>query len=220
MIDHSFADIDLQRDIVAELSWDPSVPAGQIGVTVKDGVVTLSGHTTSFFGKHAAETAASRVRGVQAIVEHVEVVLNGTTKFHDEDIAAAASLRLGSDGTIPQGAIVPRVEEGWITLRGKVDWHFERDAAERNVRPIAGVVGVVNMITVKPRVDVLDVRESIRNALHRSAFLDRDTVMVAVDGGTVRLTGSVASIHERDVAEQTALQAAGSVSVVNMLTIA
>lgn len=213
-------DVALQKAVLAELNWDPSVPAGQIGVIAKNGVITLTGETDSYFGKHAAENAAGRIKGVTAITEEIKVVLDHRFRHEDTDIAVAAVARLASNGSIPTGRIIPHVEQGWVTLHGELDWHFERDAAEQEIRPIAGVVGVVNMITVKPRVDVFDVRQNIRDALHRSSFFDVDTIRVEVDGDTVRLTGNVASIHDRKVAEKTAWAAPGAAKVENMLEIA
>lgn len=213
-------DIALQTAVLAELNWDPSVPAGQIGVTAKDGVITLSGETNSYYGKHAAETAAGRIQGVTAIADKIKVVLDQHVRYDDAHIAAAAVARIASNDSIPKGKIIPHVEDGWVTLHGELDWHFERDAVERDVRPLAGVTGVMNMITVKPRVDVLDVRQDIRDALNRSSFFDVDTIRVQVDGGTVRLSGSVSSIHDRKVAAKTAWAAPGAVNVENKLEIA
>jgi len=213
-------DVALQKAVLAELNWDPSVPAGQIGVIAKNGVITLTGETNSYFGKHAAETAAGRIQGVTAIAEEIKVVLDHHVRHEDTDIAAAAAARLASNGSIPKSRIIPHVEQGWVTLHGELDWQFERDAAEQEIRPIEGVVGVMNMITVKPRVDVFDVRQDIRDALHRSSLFDVDTIRVEVDGSTVRLSGNVASIHDRKIAESIAWAAPGAVKVENRLEIA
>jgi osmotically-inducible protein OsmY len=213
-------DIALQTAVLAELNWDPSVPAGQIGVSAKNGVITLNGETNSYFGKHAAESAVGRIQGVTAIADRIKVVLDQHARHDDAHIAAAAVARLASNASIPKGRIIPHVEDGWVTLHGELDWQFERDAAEHDIRPLAGVVGVMNMITVKPRVDVLDVRQDIRDALHRSSLFDVDTIRVQVDGGTVRLSGNVASIHDRKVAEKMAWAAPGAIKVENMLEIA
>ena len=213
-------DARLQKAVLAELNWDPSVPAGHIGVTANNGVVTLSGHAGSYAVKYAAERAAARVDGVKAVAEQIEVQLEDRFKRGDEAIASAIVERLFWDTTIPADCIKAQVEDGWVSLRGEVRWHFQKDAAEAAVRPLAGVVGVVNHITLKPRVDVTDVSNDIRTALHRSWLFDGDTIKVSVDGGTVRLTGSVDSPHDRMVAERTAWAAPGAVKVENMLEIA
>jgi osmotically-inducible protein OsmY len=212
-------DVKLQRAVLAELNWDPSVPAGQIGVTANGGVVTLTGHAGSYAAKYAAERAAARVEGVKAIAEELEVRLEDRFKRGDEAIASAVVERFLWDTTIPKDAIKAQVEDGWISLRGEVRWHFEKEAAETAVRTLAGVVGVINHVTVRPRVDVLDVSNDIRTALHRSWFFDGDTIKVSVDGGTVRLTGSVDSLHDRKVAEKTAWAAPGAVMVENLLEV-
>ncbi|WP_259467577.1 BON domain-containing protein [Sphingomonas sp. PP-F2F-G114-C0414] len=140
-------------------------------------------------------------------------------KRGDEAIASAIVERLSWDTTVPHDSIKAQVEDGWVSLRGEVRWHFQKDAAEAAVRPLAGVVGVINHVTLKARVDVTDVSNDIRTALHRSWFFDGDTIKVSVDGGTVRLTGSVDSPHDRMVAERTAWAAPGAVKVENMLEI-
>lgn len=215
-----FDNVKLQKAVLAELRWDPSVPAAQIGVTAHDGVVTLTGHTSSYAAKHAAEQAAARVDGVKAIAEEIDVQLDSRFVRGDEAIAAAIVERLSWDTTVPKDAVTAQVEDGRVSLRGEVHWHFEKEAAEAAVRTLAGVVNVMNHVTVKPRVDVVDVGNDIRNALHRSWFFDGDTIKVAVDGGTVRLTGSVESLHDRRLAEKTAWAAPGAVKVDNMLEVA
>ena len=214
------ADVRLQKAVLAELNWDPSVPAGHIGVTASGGVVTLTGHTDSYAAKYAAERATARVKGVKAIVEQLAVQLDDGFKRGDEAIAAAIVARLSWDTTIPQDSVKAQVEEGWISLRGEVEWQFEREAAETAVRTLAGVVGVINHVTLKPRVDVVDLANDIRTALHRSWFFDGDTIEVSADGGVVRLIGSVDSLHDRKVAEKTAWAAPGVVEVENLLDVA
>ncbi|HXH15941.1 MAG TPA: BON domain-containing protein [Sphingomonas sp.] len=212
-------DVRLQKAVLAELNWDPSVPAGHIGVTASGGVVTLTGHTGSYAAKYAAERAAARVQGVKAIVEKLAVQLDDGFKRGDEAIAAAIVERLSWDTTIPRDSVRAQVEEGWVSLRGEVHWQFEREAAETAVRTLAGVVGVINHVTLKPRVDVVDLANDIRTAWHRSWFFDGDTIKVSVDGGVVRLIGSVDSLHDRKVAEKTAWAAPGAVKVENLLEV-
>ncbi|WP_380784472.1 BON domain-containing protein [Sphingomonas sp. R86520] len=214
-----FDDIKLQKAVLAELNWDPSVPAAQIGVTASGGIVTLTGHVGSYAAKFAAERAAARVEGVKAIAEELDVQLEDRFKRGDEAIAGAIVERFSWDTTIPKDAVKAQVEDGWVSLRGEVRWHFEKEAAETAVRTLAGVIGVLNHVTVTPRVDVLDVRDDIRTALHRSPFFDTDTIKVSVDGGTVRLSGSVDTLHDRRVAEKTAWAAPGAVKVENFLEV-
>lgn len=214
-----FDDIKLQKAVLAELNWDPSVPAAQIGVAASGGVVTLTGHVGSYAAKFAAERAAARVEGVKAIAEELDVQLEDRFKRGDEAIAGAIVERFSWDTTIPKDAVKAQVEDGWVSLRGEVRWHFEKEAAETAVRTLAGVIGVINHVTVTPRVDILDVRDDIRTALHRSPFFDTDTVKVSVDGGTVRLSGSVDTLHDRRVAEKTAWAAPGAVKVENLLEV-
>jgi osmotically-inducible protein OsmY len=152
----------LQKAVLAELDWDPSVPAGHIGVTANNGVVTLSGHAGSYAAKYAAERAAARVEGVKAVAEEIEVQLEDRFKRGDEAIASAIVGRLSWDTTVPHDSVKVQVEDGWVSLRGEVRWHFQKDAAEAAVRTLAGVVGVINHVTLKPRVDVTDVSNDIR----------------------------------------------------------
>jgi osmotically-inducible protein OsmY len=212
-------DHQLQRSVQAELDWDPSVAAAHIGVTASDGVVTLTGHVGSFVEKHAAETAARRVKHVKAVAEEIEVRLPFETKRGDDEIAAAAIARLAWDVTIPPDSIRVTVENGWLTLTGEVDWQYQRIAAEQNLRPLMGVVGISNQTTIKPRVDTMNVRDDIVHALHRSWFFDPETVFVTADGGDVRLTGKVHSMQQRQVAVATAWTASGVTSVENDITI-
>lgn len=147
-------DSQLQNAVLAELNWDPSVPAGHIGVSASAGIVTLTGHTETYAEKHAAETAANRVKGVKGVSEKIEVRLVHGAKRDDAEIAAAIVNRFSWDVSVPADSVVPTVENGWVTLNGDVNWHFEKDAAEQDVRRLAGVVGVINKLTVKPRVNV------------------------------------------------------------------
>jgi len=205
----------LQEAVLAELSWEPSVTEGHIGVTARHGVVTLTGHVENFAEKHAAETAAGRVRGVVAVAEEIEVKLPFERQRGDEEIAAAATERLSWDVSVPKDAVKVKVEKGWITLSGEVDRHFQRNAAEQDVRRLMGVVGVSNQTTIKPTLSVADISDKIVHALHRSWFFDPKNISVTAEGGTVRLSGTVHSISERADALATAWAAAGTTDVVN-----
>ncbi len=210
-------DRQLQKFVQAELGWEPSVTAAHIGVAAKDGVVTLTGHVGSYAEKHAAEAAASRVKGVKAVAEEIEVRLPYETKRTDEEIAASAIDRLAWDVFVPKDAVKVRVEKGWITLTGQVDWNFQKDAANQDLRRLFGVLGVSDQITIKPRVDVVDVTHDIEHALHRTWQFDRDKISVSATGGRVRLTGTVYSPHDKQVAAWTAWAAPGVTNVDNAI---
>ena len=165
-------DNDLQSDVIAELSWEPSISSAHIGVTAKDGVVTLTGHVDNYLQKNAAESAAGRVKGVKAVAEELEIRYTYDPMRTDEDIASAALNRLSWSVSVPQGAVKIKVEAGWITLTGEVEWHYQKMAAADDVRSLLGVKGVSNDITIKPTVNTVDISDSIRKALHRSWLFD------------------------------------------------
>jgi osmotically-inducible protein OsmY len=212
-------DSHLQQAVLKELSWEPSLTAAHIGVATDHGVVTLTGHVESFAEKQAAETAARRVRGVKAVVEALEVRLPAGIGRSDEEIAAAAIDRLAWDVAVPSDAVQVKVEQGWVTLTGAVDWYYQRDAAEQDVRRLFGVVGLSNQIAIKPKVDVSNISDDIMHALHRSWFFDPKTITVSAQGGRVRLTEAVHSPHDRQVAAATAWAAPGVTDVENEIAI-
>lgn len=214
-------DNQLKQDVLAELRWEPSVTAAHIGVTARDGIVTLSGHVATYAEKHGAETAAGRVKGVKGIAEEIEVMLPLNVSRGDDDMARAAVQRLGWSSMVPRDAVKVTVEKGWLTLRGQVDWRYQREAAVAEVRHMQGVVGVSNQITVKPQVNVVSLGADITAALHRNWFWDDDAhVMVAANGGAVKLSGNVDSWHDREVAANTAWAARGTTTVENLITVA
>ena len=212
-------DRQLQEAVLAEFEWEPSVTAAHIGVIAKNGVVTLTGHVSNFMQKRAAEKAAARVKGVKGVVEELKVNLLSGMVRSDENIANAALDRLAWDVSVPADAIKVKVENGWVTLTGKVDWHFEQQAAERMVRSLHGVLGVFNETTIKPRPDATNISNNIDRALHRSWF-DPKTITVTATGGKVKLTGSVETPSDRFVAGATAWGAPGATQVENDLVIA
>jgi osmotically-inducible protein OsmY len=195
------------------------VDAAHIGVTAKDGVITLTGHVDNYSNKAGAEKAASRVKGVKAVVEEIEVKLPYDVKRSDEDIAAAAVDRLGWNSTIPNGAVQVKVEKGWITLSGTVDWQFEKSAAELDVRALSGVIGVSNQVLVSPTVSASSVKDDIEQALRRSWYYDPDTIQVNAIGGKIKLTGNVTTWNARRLAGMTAWSAPGASSVDNAITV-
>ena len=208
-------DSQLQQSVLAEFEWEPSVTAGHIGVAANGGVVTLSGHVESYAKKHAAEVAARRVKGVKAVAEEIEVRLPFDARRSDDDIAAAAIARLAWNVSVPKDGIRVTVEKGWVTLTGQVDWWYQKEAAEHDIRPLHGVIGVSNQTTIRPRVDTASLGDDITHALHRSWFFDAQNVHVRADGGRVVLTGTVHSAYERQVAAQTAWAAPGATAVEN-----
>lgn len=210
----------LQQAVLAALRYEPSVEAAHIGVAVDDGVVTLTGHVHTYAQKHAAELAALGVRGVRGVAEEIEVRLPFEGKRSDEEIAAAAVHRLAWDVSLPADAIKVKVEKGWVTLTGEVPWRYQKELATDDIRRLHGVVGVSNQLEVKPRLNAGDISDQIMHALHRSWFFDPNTVHVAVDGGKVRLTGTVKSPHDRRVAAAAAWGAPGVTDVENELTVA
>ena len=212
-------DRQLQEAVLAEFEWEPSVTAAHIGVIAKNGVVTLTGHVSNYMQKRAAEKAAARVKGVKGVVEELKVNLLSDMVRSDENIANAALDRLAWDVSVPANAIKVKVENGWVTLTGKVDWHFEQQAAERMVRSLHGVLGVFNETMIKPRLDATNISNNIDRALHRSWF-DPKTITVTATGGKVKLTGSVETPSDRFVAGATAWGAPGATQVENDLVIA
>lgn len=211
-------DSQLQMSVTEELSWEPSIQAAHIGVAANNGVVTLSGHVDTYMEKSAAENAARRVKGVKAVAEEIEVKLAIGVKRTDEEIAAAALNRLEWDVEVPNDVIRIKVEKGWVTLTGEVDWHFQKEAAQRDVHALLGVVGVSNQVTIKSRVNEKNISDSIRHALHRSWF-DPKTITVTAQGGKVHLTGTAHSWVDRQLAGATAWAAPGATAVQNDITV-
>ena len=212
-------DKELQESVMVELGWEPSVDAVNIGVTANAGVVTLTGHVPSFGQKVAAERAAARVKGVKAVAEEIEVELPHDIKRGDESIAGAAIERLTWDSSFPPDAIKIRVQKGWITLNGEVDWYFQKEAAAQAVRTLIGVVGVSNLIKIKPTRNADDVGQNITRALHRSWFYDPNTIKVSAQGGKIKLTGQVTTWNARELAGKTAWSAPGATFVENDIAV-
>ena len=212
-------DLSLRQDVIDELQFEPSVDAANIGVSVENGVVTLSGHVGSYAEKLAAESATRRVRGVRAIAEEIEVRYAGR-KMHADDEIASRALDISEWGTaLPTGAIDVRVQHGWVTLSGEVPWHFQRMAAENAVKKLGGVTGVSNLLTIRPSALIADIKGRIEGALRRNAEVEANRIRVDVTEGRVALEGAVHAWSERSAAERAVWSVPGVVTVENRLTI-
>ncbi len=210
-------DAQIKNDVLEELEWEPAITSTEIGVSVKDGVVTLSGHLRSFAEKLAAEQAAQRVAGVLALVVEMEVQLGPDDVRSDTDIAAAVNHVLAWTTAVPEGAVHVTVEKGRVSLSGQVEWDYQRRAAERAVQALAGVVGVGNQIVVKPRISPVDIQRGIERALNRHAEREARHVQVLVEGSRVTLRGPVGSWAERQAVQGAAWAAPGVTAVHNEL---
>lgn len=212
-------DADIQREVLEELRWDSRVKPNEIGVAVKEGIVTLTGTVDSYLKKMAAESAALRVPGVKALANDIEVRLLPTGERTDTDIAAAALNALKWDAFIPADKIEVTVSKGWVTLKGEVEFQFQRRDAERAIQRLAGVKGVTNLITVRPHVSPSDLKQNIEKALVRNAETDARRITVEVQGSKVILYGTVRSYAEKKAAEDAAWSAPGVSEVDNRIAI-
>jgi osmotically-inducible protein OsmY len=208
-------DAQLKKDVTAELEWDPSINASHVGVAAADGVVTLTGHLGTFAEKYAIERAVQRVEGVKAIALELDVKLEPGHKRSDSEIAGAVQSALSWHALVPAERIQAKVEKGWVTLKGEVDWEYQRQNAEKAVRPLTGVVGVSNLLTLKPSVTPAKVADRIRDAMARHAEREAKHIEVMVSGSAVTLRGTVDSWAERNAAFGAAWSAPGVLSVVN-----
>ncbi|MGB6946154.1 MAG: BON domain-containing protein [Bryobacteraceae bacterium] len=214
-----FQDKSVQEDVIHELDWEPVVRSTEIGVGVKDGIVTLSGIVDSHAAKRAVERAAGRVRGVRAVSSQLEVKPLGPAERTDGDIAWAAANALAWNALVPQERVTVSVTHGWIVLEGAVERRFQKVAAEDAVADLAGVVGVTNLIAVQHAVPSPELKEEIENALRRCADVDSRHIVVEVDGDCGRLWGCVGSLAQREAAERAAWSAPGLRELSNHLTI-
>ena len=202
-------DSQLQSDVMDELVWDPSIDHAHIGVTARGGVVTLSGFVSNYAQKMTVEHAAERVHGVQGIAEELKVRFLFDPKTSDDEIARRILDVFAWDVTIPKDKVIVKVEKGYVTLTGTLDWYYQKDAARKAAGRISGVLGVNNLIKIGNSVAVGDVRERIMAAFKRSATADASALSVTAIGSTVKLSGNVHGCHERQVAERTAWAAPG-----------
>lgn len=212
-------DIELQTDVQAELAWDAALGASEVGVIVKDGVVTLTGHVPSYVHKHAAERAALRVKGVRAVALEIDVRPAAAHRHTDREIAQAAEHALRWHALVPKDQIQVTVERGWITLRGELEWEHQRRSAEKALRTLPGVMGVTNFITLKAQPLPSNLHRRIEEALARQALREASRIKVKVDGSRVLLSGRVHSWAEREAAQGVVWSAPGVTTIVNDLIV-
>jgi len=215
----SYTDNEIQKDVTQELKWEPSLRDDDVAVSVRDGVVTLAGFVDSWAEKGQAERAAARVKGVKAIANDLEVKIPGPFVRTDSEIAHAAVRALEWDITVPPNRIRAKVDKGWITLEGEVEWFYQKEGAERAVRRLTGVKGVFNAITLAAQTTPRDVKKRIKEALHRAVEADADRLTVEITGHKAILTGTVRSYAEFKGAERAARNAPGITEVENHLLI-
>lgn len=213
-------DKQLRQNVMDELDFEPSIDAADIGVAVESGVVTLTGHVPNYAQKLAAERAVWRVKGVKAIAEEIQVRFPGDKKQNDDEIAQRALNIIAWNTFIPRDSVRVKVQNGYVTLTGQVDWNYQREAAAADVRNLGGVIGVTNDISLKPVVQTVDVKQRITDALMRHAEIEASHVQVSVhDGGTVNLEGEVDTWDEREAVVRAAWSAPGVRAVTEHLRI-
>ncbi len=210
-------DHQIKQDVVAELEWDPAINSSAIGIAVNDGVVTVSGHIDTYAQKRVIEKALRRVNGVKTIALDLDVSLSQQNQREDTGLALAVQNALKWNSAVPVDKIRAAVDNGWVTLAGEVDWNYQRAAAEKAVRPLVGVTGISNDISLSPRPVPADVTSSIEGALKRQAEREAKRVQVDVSGSTVTLRGDVRSWPEHTAAVGAAWSAPGVRKVIDEL---
>ena len=214
-------DLQVRQDILDELEWDPRIDARNIGVAIEDGIVTLTGRVSSYSEKTDADKIVKRVYGVRGVANDLEVTLAATAERNDTDIARSAASAIDWSASLPKDRVKVGVSEGWVTLDGDVDWHYQKRVAEDAVRDLKGVRGVTDKIVVKASMNagVEDVRTKIEAALKRNAELDAKKIEIDLTDGGVTLRGSVRSWVEREDAVNAAWSAPGVTNVIDQIRI-
>lgn len=212
-------DAQIQKDVMDQLKWEPVLNAAEIGVAVKNGIVTLSGIVDSYARKTAAESGAKKVAGVRAVAEDIQVGVSPIFRRTDAELAQAVLNALKWDSLVPDENIKVKVEDSVVTLEGEVQWDYQRNAAKNDVENLTGVLRINNLITIKPAVVAGNIKQKIMGAFTRSANIDAEKVAVQVTGSKVSLTGKVRSIAEMDDAVNAAWSAAGVTAVDNRLEV-
>lgn len=209
---------ELQRDVQNAIKWEPQLHAAEIGVTAKDGIITLMGTVDAYYKKNEAENAAKNVDGVKAVVEEIEVSYSNSKKS-DEEIAADALKALTDSWNVPEEKIQIKIEKGWVTLEGQVTWNYQKEAAEKSIGHITGVKGVTNHIRIKAQIESEIEKKTITKALASNWTLHSENIFVKVDGTKVTLTGVVSSIYQKELAEKIVWKTPGIWSVENQLMV-
>lgn len=209
---------ELQRDVQNAIKWEPQLNAAEIGVTAKDGVITLMGTVDAYYKKIEAENAAKNVDGVKAVVEEIEIKYSSNTKS-DEDIAKDALKALTDNWNVPQERIQIKVEKGWVTLEGQVTWNYQKEAANKSIGHLTGVKGVTNRIKIKSEIQDEIEKKNIVRALESNWTLHSENIFVKIDGTTVTLTGAVSSLFQKDLAEKIVWKTPGIWLVNNQLVV-
>lgn len=213
------ADASIKEDVSAELKWDAEIDDSRIGVIVGNGAVTLTGHVPSYRQKMAAATATKRVSGVLAIVNNLEVRLEAENRTTDEGLAERIANVLKWNVSIPGQGIKAEVKNGIVTLRGEVDWQYQRSNILKNIEHVSGVVSVIDRITLKTRASQRDIQQKIKDALKRHADVEENNISISISGGTATLSGTVESIPEMDRIEYAVWAAPGVSRVIDNLRV-
>jgi len=213
-------DTQIQQDVIAEIKWEPYLNASEIGVAVKNGIVTLSGHVDSFLKKRSAEKAAKRVAGVKVVAEDIQVGISPDNKKSDTEIAEAILTALKWHSAIRDEKIKIKVEDGNVMLEGEVEWEYERNNAGLVVESLSGVHSVQNLITIKPTISSSDIKQKINASLIRNATVDASKIIVDVVGSKITLNGRVRSYTEKEDAEKVAWASPGVSTVENKIEVA
>lgn len=212
-------DLTLRRSILDELEFLPHIDAAAIGVTLENGVVILSGHVKTYAEKIAAERAVKRVKGVRAVAEELKVRVDNTQGIDDDLIASRCLDLLRWNTVVPDEQIQVKVQQGWVTLEGDVEWQYQKAAAQNAIQKLEGIKGLNNLLVIKPKLDIQDIKRVIEQALARSSDLDPTKIRVSADGSQVRLEGTVQRWLERKAAEHAAWAVPGVKHVENHLLI-